>query len=107
MSVIAKLKVWAPLVTVTPFVRRRRLPPNVYVPPSTVIERKLVKIKKLLLFDCWIAAAGNTRSSPATGATSVDQLAAVVQLASEPPPSHVFVAAKTLADKNKNKKTYK
>ena len=35
--------------------------------------------------------ASNTSASPTTGATSPTQLAAVVQLSSAPPPSHVRV----------------
>jgi len=93
LSVIARLKVCVTPLTVMPLVKRIGFPPNVYVPPSTVIERKVVKRKKLLLFACCAPAAGKTRSSFATGAELFNQLAAVCQFASVPLPVHVLVAA--------------
>ena len=48
---------------------------------------------KLLLLASRAAPDGKTRSSPALGATFPAQLAAVVQLLSAPPPSHVLVAS--------------
>src|SRR6516165_1273352 len=55
------------------------------------MEPKLVAMGKLLLLPSRDAPLGKTRLSPACGAISPTQLAAVVQLLSEPPPSQVSV----------------
>src|SRR5262249_39462662 len=50
---------------------------------------KTVPLAKLFVLLSCAAPLGNTRLSPASGATSPTQFAAVVQLLSEPPPSQV------------------
>jgi hypothetical protein len=75
-----------------------RLPLSVYVPPSIVIDPKVVKSAKLLFAVNCAAVAGNTRSSFAAGATSPAQFAAVCQLVSAPPPSHVRTVANVVEE---------
>src|SRR3954462_5700135 len=55
------------------------------------MELKNAVVGKSLLLESRLGWDGNRRSSPELGATSVDQFAAVVQLLSPPPPSHVLV----------------
>src|SRR6188768_4078227 len=72
-----------------------------------VMELYWLRKTKVLFAVYWAATAGNTRSSPIVGGKSFTQLAAVDQLASVPPPSHVFTAACVAVDsvnrsKNRN-----
>ena len=71
-----------------------RLPASVYPVPEIVIELNAVPLPKLFVFDGRAAPAGNTRSSPATGAVP-PQLSAVVQFASAPRPVQVRSVAAT------------
>src|SRR3954469_20265645 len=75
------------------------LPPSAYPVPWIVIEAKLVFAAKSFVLVWRSATDGNTRSSPATGATP-PQLSALVQLLSAPVPVHVFVAAATYGPTN-------
>ena len=61
-----------------------------------MIELKIVPAGKLFLLDKRAAPGGNSRSSPLLGATSPNQLAAVVQLSFVPPPSQVRSAPSAL-----------
>jgi hypothetical protein len=92
-SVIARLNVGVPPVAFIPFANRIGLPPKVYAPPWTVIVLKVERNPMLQFVAYCAAVAGNTRSSPAAGATSVVQFAAVAQFPSAPPPSQVRTAA--------------
>ncbi len=76
-----------------------RFPASVYPAPEIVIELKGVSFGKLLVFESRAAPAGNTRSSPATGAVP-PQLAAVCQLALPAAPVHVLVAEATYGPTN-------
>src|SRR6188768_3882105 len=72
-----------------------------------VMELYWLRKTKVLFAVYWAATAGNTRSSPIIGGKSFTQLAAVDQLVSVPPPSHVFTAACVAVDsvnrsKNRN-----
>jgi hypothetical protein len=64
--------------------------------PLNVIELNDVAAVKSLVIVRSVTFAGKTRSSPALGAVSADQFAAVVMLLSPAPPSQVRVAAKAL-----------
>src|SRR6476619_6209637 len=80
---------------------RTELPPSVKLPAPA---RKSMPVKDVLtaksLLVTRLAMPPNCSASPGLGAVSPDQLAAVVQLPSPPPPSHVaasLVLAKTQA----------
>src|SRR6187401_3048017 len=63
-----------------------------------VMELYWLRKTKVLFAVYWAATAGNTRSSPIIGGKSFTQLAAVDQLVSVPPPSHVLTAARAVID---------
>jgi hypothetical protein len=95
---MVKETVLVPLVyvlAIRPEVRLTELPVNVHPLAIIVIEAKRVPFVKSLFAVGLVVhpAKSNTKTSPAKGAVSVSQLAAVVQLLSPPPPSQVRVAA--------------